>query len=495
MSLRARLTIFYTLLVALVLFLFGVSAYASAEMILTEQIDLKLNSAVQDTERVFEITESEDFVLSYGKYILLTEYGDFVLTYGNSILVQFWNKEGELTFVAEDNEIRIVDVPLHAEDLDRSFTEEVRIHNEVYQGEKHYKVVTLPVMIDGELAGVLQVATSLSASDRVLANLRSALTVIGVVAVLIAGMFVSVVTRRALTPLGIVTRTASEIHRADDLSRRIPGMSKQNDEVGQLVAVFNLTLERLENLFRSQQRFIADVGHELRTPLTAIKGNADLMRRMGEMDDQSMRAMENEIDRLTRMVGDLLLVAQAEAGSLPLDFREVELDTVFLEVFKQMEVLARGHKDFQIAEIDQVQVCGDRDRLKQVMLNLVSNAINYTPDGGKIELKLGKRGGHAYFTVSDNGPGIPQEDLGYIFERFYRAEKSRSRRGEVNGKGFGLGLSIAYWIIQNHDGWIEVKSEVGEGATFTVWLPLAREGCQGQIRAGSQAAERLERTN
>jgi signal transduction histidine kinase len=215
------------------------------------------------------------------------------------------------------------------------------------------------------------------------------------------------------------------------------------------------------------------VSHELRTPLTVIKGNVGLLRRMGVGDEESLGSIEAEVDRLTRLVGDLLLLAQAESGKLPLDMRPVELDTVLLEVFQQTRVLAGDRLQMRLTDIDQVQVTGDRDRLKQVLLNLVGNAIKYTPAGGQVNLSLGKTADQARLIVEDTGPGIPSQDLPYIFERFYRAEKSRTRSRE--GSGFGLGLSIAYWIIRNHNGRIEVNSKEGQGTTFCVWLPLARE--------------------
>ena len=221
---------------------------------------------------------------------------------------------------------------------------------------------------------------------------------------------------------------------------------------------------------------MADVGHELRTPLTVIKGNIDLMRRMNCTDEESMEGIESEVDRLTRLVGDLLLLAQAESGKLPLDNQPVELDTLLLEVLGQMKVLAGNRIQLKLVEIDQVLVCGDRDRLKQVVVNLVSNAIKYTPAGGEVEVGISKVNGKAKLVVSDNGPGIPPEDLPYIFERFYRGEKSRTR--SKDGKGFGLGLSIAYWIVQNHGGSIEVANREPHGTTFTVWLPLAQGECE-----------------
>jgi two-component system OmpR family sensor kinase len=258
---------------------------------------------------------------------------------------------------------------------------------------------------------------------------------------------------------------------ADDLSQRIPQRGPENDEMGRLVTAFNDTLGRLEQLFSSQQRFLADVSHELRTPLTVIKGNADLMRRMQKVDKESLDNIEDEADRLTRLVGDLLLEAQAESGKLPLHFAPVELDTLLLEVFKEMRVLARERVQLKLPEIDQIVINGDRDRLKQVLINLVSNAIKYTPQGGEVFLSLGKVGDNARLIVRDTGLGIPSEDLPHIFERFYRAEKSRSR-SKVGG--FGLGLSIAYWIVNHHGGQIEVDSAEGKGTTFCIYLPLMK---------------------
>jgi signal transduction histidine kinase len=207
-----------------------------------------------------------------------------------------------------------------------------------------------------------------------------------------------------------------------------------------------------------------------------IKGNVGLMRKIKDFDEESLVTIEDEVDRLTRMVGDLLLLAQAESGKIPLAHEVVELDTLLLEVLNQMAVLTRDRIKLSLGNIDQVLVCGDRDRLKQVIVNLIGNSINYTPKGGEIVVGLGKVSARAQLTVTDNGPGIPPEDLPHIFERFYRGEKSRTR--QKDGKGFGLGLSIAYWIVRNHAGRIEVNSAVGKGTTFCVWLPLAEGNCK-----------------
>jgi two-component system OmpR family sensor kinase len=182
------------------------------------------------------------------------------------------------------------------------------------------------------------------------------------------------------------------------------------------------------------------------------------------------------VDRLTRLVGDLLLLAQAEAGKIPLNRSLVELDTLVLEVLSEMHVLVGDKMSLRLGDIDQVLVCGDRDRLKQVLVNLVGNGIKFTPAGGEVLVGLGKAHNQARLTVSDNGPGIPADILPHVFERFFRGEKSRTRTPQ-DGKGFGLGLSIAYWIVRNHEGRIEVTSTEGRGTTFCVWLPLSDGSC------------------
>jgi len=314
---------------------------------------------------------------------------------------------------------------------------------------------------------VVQAATPLTLVDsirRLLFYILGILTILSMVAAAIAS-WISI--GRALAPLKTATETADQIIHADDLSRRIP-YEGPADEIGMLISAFNSTLERLESLFTAQQRFLADVSHELRTPLTVIKGNVDLIRKFGP-DDDSLDSIKDEIDRLNRMVGDLLLLARAESGKLPLNLAPVEMDTLFLEVFNEMRVFAGSKVTLKLLEIDQAQVSGDRDRLKQVLINLISNAIHYTPPGGEVNLSLSKTSEFVQIVVRDTGPGIPAKDLPHIFDRFYRGEKSRTRS---KATGFGLGLSIAYWIVDMHQGSIDVESTVGVGTTFTIKLPL-----------------------
>jgi signal transduction histidine kinase len=237
------------------------------------------------------------------------------------------------------------------------------------------------------------------------------------------------------------------------------------DELGQLTTTFNLTLERLERLFVAQRRFVADVSHELRTPLTTIQGNLDLIKRVGP-DETSLEAIESEVKRMTRLVGDLLMLAQADSGRLPLHEEPVELGTLALEVYRQAKVLAVD-VELKLGAVEAVRVMGDPDRLKQLLLNLVTNALKYTPSGGKVSIAVKQEAGDALMIVADTGTGIPKEDIPYIFDRFYRVDKARARQMG----GSGLGLSIAQWIAEVHRGRIRVESELGKGSIFTVQIP------------------------
>ena len=453
MSLRARLTLLYTTLLGVILFIFGASIYVLVSYLLVNQIDENL---IQTFGEIRENTKVE----AIGNLNVITLPSPDLKS---EVFTQAWSRDG----VLQASNIEQLDSPLDPTGLPSP----VPIFRDVTIDNVHLRVLTVPLQIGERPIGTLQLAANLAVVDTTQRALVTVLLVGSIICLGVAAVAGWLSTGQALAPLERVTETALQITRADDLSRRIPYQGSADDEVGTLIQAFNQTLSRLENLFNTQRRFIADVGHELRTPLTVIKGNVDLMRRMGCSDDESIVGIENEVDRLTRLVGDLLLLAQAESGKLPLDSRTVELDTLLLEALQQMQVLAGERLNLRLGEIDQVLVCGDQDRLKQVIVNLVGNAIKYTPEGGEVLVGLSKTGTQAKLVVSDTGPGIPADDLPHVFERFYRGEKSRTR--SKDGKGFGLGLSIAFWIVRNHDGRIEVDSKEGQGTTFCVWLPLA----------------------
>jgi heavy metal sensor kinase len=464
MSLQIRLSLFYSVLVSAVLFAFGWAVYTQSTEILLNQIDIRLESAIKDAGNALRTQDSSD-----------------LLTYDASILLQLFDNNGELLNASDTTEVELSGNVIDPEGL-QLVIETRRAHAaELVRGNLHYKSLSVPVMVDEINVGVLQAGTSLAAVDQLRADLLRTLVLIGLVITAVAATFGYYTARSALTPLAAVTQIASEITRSDDLSLRIPEGRRPPDEVGDLIYAFNETMARLEHLFKAQRRFLADVSHELRTPLTVLQGNAGLMRRMKSYDEEALVNMSREIARLTRMVEDLLLMAQAESGRLEINLTPVELDTVLLEVFQQAKILTGGDKEIQIESIDQLMVLGDADRLKQVILNLISNAIKFTPKDGKIWLKLWREDDEIRLSVRDNGMGIHPEEIRQIFERFYRAERSRSKIIEYDQKGYGLGLSIANVIMQRHGGRIDVQSTVGEGATFIMCLlPLdGREGSWG----------------
>ncbi|MCX6082977.1 MAG: HAMP domain-containing sensor histidine kinase [Chloroflexi bacterium] len=455
MSLRARLTLLNSTLLGGVLLLFGVLVYILVSALLLDQVDRTLNQTVKDIL-------SNSRVGSVGELNVVT-LPSLELT--ASVYVQYWDRERHLQMSSPG--IRDLSQPLDPAGINSSKP----VFRDISIRNIHLRVLTVPLLAGARPVGILQAATNLGLVDTVRNSLLSILVGLTIISMVLAAGVSWFSIRQALSPLATVTQTAEQITHADDLSRRIPALEHSSDEIGALVRAFNRTLERLENLFTSQQRFLADVSHELRTPLTVIKGNADLIRKLGP-DDESLDTIKDEADRLTRMVGDLLLLAQAESGKLPLTMSPVALDELLTDVFQQIRILAGEKVHLKLTEIDQIVVSGDRDRLKQVLINLTSNAIHYTPAGGEVYLSLSRAGETARIVVRDTGPGIPAADLPHIFDRFYRGEKSRTRS---KTSGFGLGLSIASFIAEAHGGRIEVDSHEGQGTAFAVYLPISEE--------------------
>lgn len=353
--------------------------------------------------------------------------------------------------------------------LDPNSFGETAVYTLVQRDDTSLRVYTRPVRANDNptspILGYLQVARLLNTYASF--NRLLAVALLVGFAAATASLFLAVwLTPSLFRPLDDIATVANQISRADDLSLRVPH-TERIDEIGLLARALNETLERLERLFQTQQRLLADVSHELRTPLTAIRGNVDLMRRMGEGDIESLGIIQEEVDRLTRLVGDLTLLARADAGGLPLDLKPIELDNLLFEVYRQVSLLDK-RVEVLVMEVDQVCVNGDPDRLKQLLLNLVENGMKYTPAGGKVMVSLSQANGWAQVVVEDTGVGIPAEDLPYIFDRFYRVDKARNR---AQG-GTGLGLSIAKWVAQAHGGDIHVESEVNKGTIFTVVLPV-----------------------
>jgi len=460
MSIRIRLTLWYTSLVAVSLVMVGVLIYSAVGGILLSQLDDRLTTQARDVVSLIEAENDPMAVMVRGRVRLPS-----IDVFDPQYFIQILQLDGRAVQLSEN--LRGQRLPLPAEVIRDITPGEAHYYTVITQSDVRLRVISAPITLAGQPVGIVQVAGSLANLDDSLAVVRRALLIGSLSALLLAAIGGSILARAALRPIKAITESAKQITGTQDLSQRIP-VSVPGDELGQLSGTINDMLGRLDSLFQTQQRLVADVSHELRTPLTTIQGNLDLLRR-GAADDPEMRrdalrAIGDETARMRRMVNDLLLLAQADAG-LKLYLQPVELDTLLLDVYRQAQVM-NGSVTVRLGAEDVALVLGDADRLRQLLLNLVVNALKYTPAGGEVVLGMRRSDGWAQISVQDTGVGIAPEDLPHIFERFYRADPSRGRSG-----GSGLGLAIALWIAQAHGGRIEVESGLGKGSTFILWLP------------------------
>ena len=275
---------------------------------------------------------------------------------------------------------------------------------------------------------------------------------------------------KSLHPVDDITRRARRIT-AENLDQSLPAPAME-DEIGRLILTFNEMIERLRTSFAQVRQFSADASHELRTPLTIIRGEIELSLRSKKTSEEYRRVLQSSLEEILRMsaiIENLLMLAKADQGGYRADFSEVNLGSLVEELYEDGEALAERKKILvALKGAAPITLVGDRVRLRQLFLNLIDNAIKYTPDGGTVALSIEQQNGTAVFTVEDSGIGIPKDEQGKIFDRFYRVDKARSREAG----GSGLGLSIAKWIVELHRGTITVESDINKGSTFTVRLPL-----------------------
>ncbi|MDO8502022.1 MAG: HAMP domain-containing sensor histidine kinase [Gemmatimonadaceae bacterium] len=331
------------------------------------------------------------------------------------------------------------------------------------QSGERYRVFVIPV----EGGDYLALTTPLSRIDRAMqrfAILMLAIGAAGGVAAFGAGWAIA---GRALYPVAALTESAATIARSREFSRRV-AESSSRDELGRLSRTFNAMLASLEAAYDSQVRFVSAASHELRAPLTVVQANLDLLqsRELSE-DDRAISVREalRESERMARLVADLLVLARADAG-VPIRRESVELDRVVLDVLNETRHLTRGQR-VELTHLEPGTVLGDPDRLKQLFLNVVENAIKYTGGRGRISVEIRRMPGSIEVAVSDEGIGIHAEELPRVFDRFFRADAARMR----DPAGSGLGLSIAHWVATEHGGSISLKSSPGEGTTVRIRLP------------------------
>jgi signal transduction histidine kinase len=466
MSIRVRLTLGYVAVLGAILIIFSAVIYTFLSVSLLNEVDRRLwNQAAQVGAG---ITAQNDPLR-----VLRTGLIDLpALDVFSTPPVYIQVVRGDGSVASRSRNLGEQRLPLDSDLLAVNMRNQPALKTLALDESVRLRMVSVPISVRGQVVGAVQVAQSLSNLDSMLQRVLALLMVGTLVTMVVAGGVGLLMSWLALRPIDRITQAAARIARTQDLGQRL-AVPATDDEVGRLVSTFNAMLERLDRLFQAQQRLGADVSHELRTPLTTIRGNVDLLRR-GAADDPAERAaaldaIQGEVDRMSRLVADLLLLAQAEAG-MQLEKQPVELDTLVLQVYRQAQLMsatrfpAGDRVAIRLGHEDQAMVEGDPDRLKQLLLNLVDNALKYTPPGGEITLSLYRDSDWVRVRVADTGVGIPPDVLPHIFERFYRAQ----REGR---KGVGLGLSIARWIAEAHAGRLTAESEVGEGSAFTLWLP------------------------
>ncbi len=465
-SIRLTLTLWYAVTLAVILVLFSSFFYLTFKRELYLEVDQELLSIAQGiaspTLEPFLRTPPSAFEQVLEDFIGPRIAGKFV---------QVLDASGKLATAS----INLQDqrFAVRKQDLLKAAQGKI-VYATVGGWEKQpIRMVSYPIIVNGRLAYLVQVGAPMMAAQEML---RKILIVLGVSIPLslflfsYGGWFLAGL---SLKPVDILTRSAKKIT-AENLSQRLEVLNP-HDEIGELAATFNNTLARLEAVFSRMRQFSADVSHELRTPLTILRGETEVALRWVKEPEEYRAILQSnleEIKRMSEIIEYLLDLAKAEEGMLRLEFSEVALNDLLNELVTQAKVLAR-QKGVVLAyeALYPVVISGDRLRLRQIFLNLLDNAVKYTPNGGEVRVVLDSVERYARVAVIDTGSGIPEEDLPYIFDRFYRVDKARNR---ADG-GTGLGLSLSSSLAEAHGGRIEVVSEQGMGSVFTVYLPLPAE--------------------
>lgn len=325
--------------------------------------------------------------------------------------------------------------------------------------------------VGNEHVYLVQVGKSLAGTRMALRELLWTLLVVVPAGVFLAGLAGWWMARKALRPVDALTAAARQIS-ISQLDRRLP-LHGTGDELDRLADTFNQGFAQLEKAVEQMKQFTTSISHELRTPLTALRGEAEvtLLRARSPQDYRRVLASQlEEFDKLTHMINQLLTLARAEAGEIHLDVHRVNFSALLRSLAEQMEPVA-AWKDvvLRVEGEDHVEVTGDAQWLERAILNLIDNAIKFTPAGGQVEVAVRREEAQARLDVRDTGVGISSEALPHIFERFYRVDPSRAKETD----GAGLGLTLVRWIVEEHHGTIQVESKPGHGSCFTLRLPLA----------------------
>jgi heavy metal sensor kinase len=457
-SVRTRLTLWYAGVLGLSLVAFALLIYYAAAAIFHERQDESLRSTAQTVASAYVEEFEEQHSLAKASQIVLAE-----LAFPNRY-VQVTDNSGQPMASSRNLANTALIVPSSA-------LTEAHERSSSFVTTNGLRVAVVPLSSNQEL-GYAVVAEPLSVIEAGLSRLRLDFFA-GVPLVLlfasVGGYFLA---RKSLLPIASMNRQTERIS-AENLSARLD-VTNPRDELGCLAITINDVLGRLERAFKEQQRFIADASHELRTPLAVLRGETEVAltttRTISEYED-SLSLIKDEAERLSRIVEDLFILARLPIDAPTTLMKEpLSLEEAVRACSRAAQVLAtrKGVLLTTQNESGSLVLNGDEELIKRMILNLLDNAIKYTPQGGEISVTLARQNGDAHIIVSDTGIGIPQYDQLHVFDRFYRVDKARSR--ELGGAG--LGLSIVRWIVEVHGGKISIDSGLGRGSKFIVELPL-----------------------
>lgn len=476
-SIRTKLTFWYVTLLTASLLAFGAVFSYTLSKIFIDRVDEQIGS-VADMMAHTVIQPSGKLLLP-GDFDVILERFFGIRIAGN--FVQVIDMDGNVA--ARSSNLGSAYLPLSQDTYEHALNGVTTF--EVYRNFGRYPVrlVTKPISLKHKgVVAIVQVGASLQSMEEVLGSLFYIFGFGLAGSVIIAAAGGWFLARKALKPVQELRNAAQRIG-AENLNERI-NVAVKNDEIGRLAATMNEMIARLEKSFLQIKQFTADASHELKTPLTILKGEMEIALRI-KNDPEAMRdALKSsleEIDRMSYIVRNLLDLARIDVEKTGMkvaaSMQEVALDRALTERVDHFRrfALDRG-VNMAILRNDPVAVLGDPVRISQMLFNLIDNALKYTPRGGTVELSVEAEDKLAVIKVRDTGIGISKEDLPYIFDRFYRVDKARSREGLAEGMaagGAGLGLSICREIAESLKGAIEAQSEPGMGATFIVRLPLA----------------------
>jgi len=457
-SVRIRLTFWYAGVLALSLIAFAVVIYYAAGNIFHERQDESLRSTAQTVASAYVEELAEAHSQSKAGEVVLAE-----ITFPNRY-VQLTDNTGKSIATSANLSGSTIAIPF-------AVLADARARGFSHVTVDGLRVTVVPLSTDQTL-GYAAVAEPLSVVEAGLRELRRDLFAGVLLVLLLASAGGYFLARKSLAPIASMSSQTQRIS-AENLSARLD-VTNSRDELGRLATTINDLLARLENSFKEQQRFIADASHELRTPLAVLRGETEVaLGKTRTVDEyqQSLTLIQDEAERLSRIVEDLFILARQPINTrAALNKERVSLNDAVRDCARAAQVLAlqKGVKLKLEKDSPSIALNGDQEMIRRMILNLLDNAVKYTPAGGEISLALARQNGNAEIVVRDTGIGIPASAQPRVFDRFYRVDKARAR---AMG-GAGLGLSIAQWIAEVHGGAISVTSTPGEGTTFTVLLSL-----------------------